>query len=153
MDALGNELNRLLVDTYRAAGKIEQIMLAELSDGKLSLSEMRAIECVGEGRRHGRTVTAVAQEMDITLPSVTAMMKRLEQKGYVTRRRGAEDGRQVHIRLTDAGLHAYVGYLLAQRRMITAVRQSVADEDVPVVLRSLNALNDFFSEKLDELTE
>ena len=47
MDALGNELNRLLVDTYRAAGKIEQVMLQELSGGRLSLSEMRAIECVG----------------------------------------------------------------------------------------------------------
>ena len=74
MDALGNELNRLLVDTYRAAGKIEQVMLADLSDGKLSLSEMRAIECVGSGRHRGRTVTEISQELDITLPSVTAMI-------------------------------------------------------------------------------
>lgn len=153
MDALGNELNKLLVDTYRAAGKIELIMLAELSDGKLSLAEMRAIECVGAGRRHGRTVTAISQEMDITLPSVTAMMKRLERKGYVTRRRGAEDGRKVLIRLTDAGLNAYVGYLLAQRRMITAVRQNVPDEDVTVLLRSLKCLNGFFVEKMKELSD
>ncbi|MBR6220616.1 MAG: MarR family transcriptional regulator, partial [Clostridia bacterium] len=82
MDALGNELSRLLVDTYRAAGKIEQIMLEDLSDGKLSLSEMRAIECVGGGRLKGRTVTQISQELDITLPSVTSMVKRLEQKGY-----------------------------------------------------------------------
>ena len=151
MDALGNELNRLLVDTYRAAGKIEQIMLEDLSDGKLSLSEMRAIECVGASRQRGRTVTEISQELDITPPSVTAMMKRLETKGYVVRQRGTADGRQVHIRLTDAGNHAYIGYLFVQRRMINAVRESLRGADVPVLLRSLNSLNDFFSEKLKEL--
>ena len=151
MDALGNELNRLLVGTYRAAGKIEEIMLDDLSGGKLSLSEMRLIECVGSGRRRGRTVTEISQELDITPPSVTAMMKRLETKGYVVRQRGTADGRQVHIRLTDAGNHAYIGYLFVQRRMINAVRESLRGADVPVLLRSLNSLNDFFSEKLKEL--
>ena len=95
MDALGNELNRLLVGTYRAAGKIEQVMLEDLSDGKLTLSEMRAIECVGGGRQKGRTVTEISQDLDITLPSVTAMVKRLEQKGYVVKQRSEADGRQV----------------------------------------------------------
>ena len=151
MDALGNELNRLLVGTYRAAGKIEQSMLQDLSGGKLSLSEMRAIECVGSGRLNGRTVTEISQELDITLPSVTAMVKRLEKKGYLIKQRGAADGRQVNIRLTDAGYHAYVGYLFVQRKMINAVRESIQVEDVAVLLRSLQALNGFFSEKLEEL--
>ncbi|MDO4866752.1 MAG: winged helix DNA-binding protein [Clostridia bacterium] len=151
MDALGNELNRLLVDTYRAAGKIEQIMLEDLSDGKLSMSEMRAIECVGSGRQRGRTVTEISQELDITLPSVTAMMKRLETKGYVTRQRSLEDGRQVRVRLTEAGTHAYIGYLFAQRKMINAVRRSFEDDDAEVLVRSLKSLNEFFRQKMDEL--
>lgn len=151
MDALGNELNRLLVDTYRAAGKIEEIMLEDLSDGKLTLAEMRAIECIGGGRLKGRTITQISQELDITLPSVTAMVKRLEKKGYVTRQRGATDGRQVNVRLTDAGMHAFIGYLYAQRKMITAVRANVAEEDVAVLLRSLKALNGFFSQKMEAL--
>ena len=151
MDALGNELNRLLVDTYRAAGKIEQIMLADLSDGKLSLSEMRLIECVGNGRRRGRTVTEISQELDITLPSVTSMVNRLANKDYVVKERASEDGRRVIIRLTEAGYQAYVGYLFAQRKMINAVRSSIPADDVAVVLRALKALNGFFSEKMEEL--
>lgn len=151
MDALGNELNRLLVDTYRAAGKIELIMLEDLSDGKLSLSEMRAIECVGSSRRRGMTITEISQELDVTLPSVTAMMKRLEKKGYVTRERGGEDARQVRIRLTEAGSHAYIGYLFVQRKMINAVRKGIEDDDVAVVVRALKGLNEFFREKMEEL--
>ena len=151
MDALGNELNRLLVGTYRAAGKIEEIMLDDLSGGKLSLSEMRLIECVGSGRRRGRTVTVISQELDITLPSVTVMVKRLTAKGYLIKQKAPMDGRQVIIRLTDEGYQAYVGYLFAQRKMINAVRGSIPVEDVGVLLRSLKALNGFFSEKMEEL--
>ena len=153
MDALGNELNRLLVGTYRAAGKIEEIMLDDLSGGKLSLSEMRLIECVGDGRRRGRTVTEISQELDITLPSVTSMVNRLVNKDYVVKERASEDGRRVTIRLTEAGYQAYVGYLFAQRKMINAVRSSIPAEDVAVVLRALKALNGFFSEKMEELKQ
>ena len=114
---------------------------------------MHCIECVGSGRRRGRTVTEISQELDITLPSVTAMVKRLTAKGYLVKQKATEDGRQVIIRLTDAGYQAYVGYLFAQRRMINAVRSSIPVEDVGVLLRSLKALNGFFSEKMEELQQ
>ena len=42
-------------------------------------------------------------------------------------------------------------YLYAQRKMINAVRVSVQDEDVSVLLRSLKALNGFFSQKMQQL--
>jgi hypothetical protein len=44
-----------------------------------------------------------------------------------------------------------VGYLFAQRKMINAVRSSIQEGDVDVLLRSLKALNGFFSEKMEEL--
>ena len=112
---------------------------------------MRLIECVGSGRQRGRTVTEISQELDITLPSVTAMVKRLTAKGYLIKQKAPMDGRQVIIRLTDEGYQAYVGYLFAQRKMINAVRGSIPVEDVGVLLRSLKALNGFFSEKMEEL--
>ena len=152
MDALGNELNRLLVETYRIAGKIEQVMLEDLSDGNLTLSEMRALECVGDSRQRGITVTQISQELNITPPSVTAMIKRLEKKGYVTKQRGTSgDGRQVLIRVTDMGWHAYVGYRFVQRRMINAVRKSLSVEEGPMLMHALQGLNEFFRQKQAEL--
>ena len=151
MDAFGNELNRLLVETYRIAGKIEQIMLEDLSDGRLSLAEMRAIESVGGGRPNGRTVTEISQDLDITLPSVTAMVKRLETKGYVTKQRSDSDARQVRIRLTDRGFQAFVGYRFAQRKMINAVRESISADECPMLMHALQGLNEFFRQKIEEL--
>ena len=151
MDELGYELNRLLVDTYRSAGKIEEIMLRDLSAGQISIAEMHAIECVGRARREGRTIKEIARALDITPPSATVMIKRLERRGYVTKERGTEDGRQVHIRLTEHGMRAYIGYRYFHRKMVNAVRRDIAPEELDVLLRGVRGINEFFRQKLDEL--
>ena len=58
MDAFGNELNRLLVDTYRIAGKIEQIMLQDLSDGKLSLACCMIAEKIQEEEEREHSIAS-----------------------------------------------------------------------------------------------
>ena len=151
MDPFGAELNRLLVETYRSAGKIEEIMLRELSEGKLSIAEMRAIECVGRNRREGSTVKQISGELDITPPSVTVMMKRLEKRGYVEKRKDGEDGRNVHLYLTDDGMHAYIGYRFFHRKMINALREDVKQDEMDVLLRAVRGINEFFRQKLAEL--
>ena len=46
MDAFGNELNRLLVDTYRIAGKIEQVLdLLRGEVKQLKEAAVSQIEC------------------------------------------------------------------------------------------------------------
>ncbi len=151
MDAFGEELNTLLVETYRSVGKIEEIMLRDLSAGKLSIPEMHTIECVGKGGDAGRTITEISQEMDITLPSVTAMVKRLEGKGYVAKEKGRGDGRTVHITLTPKGRQADVAHRWFHRRMIHAVRANVDEAEQDVLLRSMRGINEFIRLKLEEL--
>ena len=151
MDAFGVELNRLLVDTYRSVGKIEAIMLRDLSGGALSIAEMHAIESVGRGGREGRTITEISQELDITPPSVTAMMKRLEQKGFVTKQKGQRDARQVHIRLTEAGRRADIAHRWFHRKMVNAARTCVNEDEMDVLLRCVRGLNEFFRDKLETL--
>lgn len=153
MDAFDEELSILLVETYRNVGRIEELMLKDLSSGKLSLGEMHALECVGRGGKEGRTITALAQDLAITLPSVTAVIKRLEKKGYVTKQRGVKDARQVHIRLTEDGRRAYIAHRYFHRRMVNAARKSVDHEEMDVLLRSVRAINEFFRQKLIELED
>ena len=151
MDAFGEELNTLLVETYRSVGKIEEIMLKDLSAGKLSIGEMHTIESVGRGGAGGRTITEISQELDITLPSVTAVIKRLENKGYVTKEKGRHDGRTVHILLTPAGRRADIAHRWFHRRMIHAVRGCVDTQEEEVLLRAMRGINEFIRLKLIEL--
>lgn len=64
-------------------------------------------------RRSGRAVTPteLMDELSITMAAIAKRIDRLEETGYVTRRRDPDDGRSVRIELTDAG-----------RRLVDSVR-------------------------------
>jgi DNA-binding MarR family transcriptional regulator len=64
-------------------------------------------------RRSGRgvTPTELIAELSITIAAIVKRIDRLEETGYITRRRDPEDGRSVRIELTAAG-----------RRLVDSVR-------------------------------
>ena len=51
----------------------------------------------------GLTIGTIATRLFLESSSVTPPVKRLEQAGLVTRQRGAEDEREVRVRMTAAG--------------------------------------------------
>ncbi len=80
MDPYLATLNELFTTTYRSVLKVEEVMLRHLSNNSLTLSEMHMLECIGK-RAGDVTITDIAQELDVTPPSVTMAVKRLEKKG------------------------------------------------------------------------
>jgi DNA-binding MarR family transcriptional regulator len=51
----------------------------------------------------GQTIGAIAERLALESSTITPLVKRLEQSGFVSRQRNAADERQVHVRLTQAG--------------------------------------------------
>ena len=95
MDPFLNEFNEMLTTAYRNIVKVEELMLRQFSNGRLSISEIHMLESIGKHREACATVTDIAQDLDITLPSVTMMVKRLEKKGLHhqgTQREGCAPG-------------------------------------------------------------
>ena len=95
MDVSAARMNEMLTAAYRSIIKVEDMMVFDLSGGKLTISEMHMLESIGKRRGASVTITEIAQDLEITLPSVTSMVKRLERKGYITKDRSSEDGRFV----------------------------------------------------------
>lgn len=54
--------------------------------------------------RDGQSVSAIASTLDLDPPTLTPMLKRLEQAGWVQRRRRPSDERVVEVSLTAAGV-------------------------------------------------
>lgn len=74
--------------------------------------------------QEGLTVSAIASRLALEPSTITPLVKRLEQAGFVRRQRSSEDERQVHVSLTDSGraLHSRTGCLartLGQRSGMT----------------------------------
>ena len=52
----------------------------------------------------GQTVGALGRQVQLESNTLTPLLKRLEDRGLVTRTRNADDERQVTIRLTEGGM-------------------------------------------------
>jgi DNA-binding MarR family transcriptional regulator len=55
---------------------------------------------------HGEmTARQIADAMHLTQATVTSLLDRLQEHGWITRTRGEKDRRRVHVRLTEEGEH------------------------------------------------
>ena len=152
MDPFATELNLLFMHTYRSIHNVEEAMLKSLSNGSLSIGEMHIIECIVRGVKNGASITAIAQDMEISLPSATVAVKKLEKKGFVLKSRGAEDGLRVYVQLTETGRRAEVAHRYFHRQMLKAVCQGVREEEKPVLLGAIRSLNEFFDKAVSQLS-
>ena len=81
MDNFSAQLNDLLVGAYHSIGKLEELSLKSVKSVDLSISELHLLEAIGKGNAEGYTIGQLAQDMGITLPSVTVAIKKLEKEG------------------------------------------------------------------------
>ena len=152
MDPFATELNLLFMHTYRSIHNVEEAMLKSLSIGSLSIGEMHIIECIGRGGKNGASITAIAQDMEISLPSATVAVKKLEKKGFVLKSRGAEDGRRCtsNSRKRAAARKWPIGIFTGKCSRPCA--RTCGKRKKPVLLGVIRSLNEFFDKAVSQLS-
>nr|WP_246599103.1 MarR family transcriptional regulator [Sellimonas caecigallum] len=111
-------------------------------------NDMHIIEAVGLGK--GNNMSAIAKKLKITVGSLTTSMNSLVNKKYVVRMRSEEDRRVVNIRLTKKGEKAYRHHENFHKKMTEAVVASLKEDEIPVLVKTLHSLYDFFDGYRDE---
>ena len=71
--------------------------------------------------------------------------KNLVNKNYVERSRSKEDRRVVYVRLTEKGNNAYHHHEDYHRQMTHAIIDKLDKEELPVLMKTLDALTEFFT--------
>ena len=150
MEKYLNALNEELNSVYRSINTVEELMLRDMNEGELSLSEMHMLECIGTLGKEAVTATDIAQKLEITPPSVTAMVKRLEKKGYIEKERSREDARCVHIALTRKGRRAEVAHRYFHKKMLRNMIRDLSEGERDMLLSALVKINGFIHTSLDE---
>ena len=80
------EINHLLVEIFRNILTVEEQTL-RTTQLDLSIGELHILETIGQHCRKeevGCSISQIAQDQEITLPSVTVAVKKLEKKGFVS---------------------------------------------------------------------
>lgn len=147
MDAFALALNDLLVNTFHDILKLEEDSLAKASGNQLSINEMHLLEAIAKGKDEGRSITDIARELSITLPSVTAAVNKLAKKNYVTKGKHEADKRMVIVFLTREGKRAEALHRLYHRSMVNAASQGLSSEEKDALLKGLTKLHQFFKDQ------
>ncbi len=153
MESFSEELNRMLVDTFRSILKVEEQLIKSTNNFNLSINELHLIEAVGKNTEKGRTISDIAEDMEITLPSVTVAINKLLAKGYVKKERCTNDGRVVYVTLTEQGQRINAVHQYFHIRMVRAVTKDLSEDEKTVMLNGIVKLDRFFKNKLDHTEE
>ena len=135
-------INDVLVHLFHEIWELEgeAIITEEYRD--ISNNDMHIIEAIGLGE--GKNMSAIAKKPNITVGSLTTSMNSLVNKKYVVRIRSEEDRRVVYIRLTEKGERAYHHHEDFHTQMTQAVVDKLTEEEMPVLVKTLNGLSEFF---------
>jgi DNA-binding MarR family transcriptional regulator len=145
-DEFDAALNTVLVDTFRLILKVEEQMLKSAGRMNLSINEIHLIEAVGK-QKEGRTISELAVEIGITLPSVTVAINRLMKKDYVQKTKREGDGRMVYVTLTRAGEKINHVHRYFHKQMIRDIAHELSPDEQLVFLKGMNRINQFFERK------
>ena len=137
------ELNEILVRLFRSIMDVEEkaIITREFQD--ITNNDMHVIEAIGIGTP--KNMSSIAKKLSVTVGTLTIAMNSLVKKGYVKRERGEEDRRVVLVKLTEKGVKAYHHHEDYHRQMTQAILDKLDDTELPVLVKTLDALSEFFT--------
>jgi Transcriptional regulators len=140
-----DELNQLFNRIFRSIQDLEEAMLHASKNLNLSISEIHTLEAVDVAGRDsvGATISGISEYLDISLPSVTLAINKLEKKGYVTRQKCENDGRVVRVGLTRQGQRANRAHQYFHRNMVHAISAELEEEDKTALLKGVRKLDAF----------
>lgn len=135
-------INDILIHLFNEIWELEEkaIITEEYKD--ITNNDMHIIEAIGLGE--GNNMSTIAKKLNITVGSLTTSMNSLVKKKYTERIRSEEDRRVVYIRLTEKGIKAYHHHEEFHKKMTDAVVKALDQEEVPVLVKTLNSLAEFF---------
>ena len=142
-------VNELLVKIFNEILQIEEKTLKSGYFSDLSVREMHTIEAIGSKSK--RMMSEVAQDLGITVGTLTTSINRLIKKGYVERSRIEEDRRVVLVELTKKGKVANRLHERFHNEMVKEMMDGLFDDEKEVLITSLNKLNKYFIEKCESI--
>ena len=96
---------------------------------------------------NGTPSTSLGPNMGMEATSLSRILKTMEEKGLIIRRKNPNDGRSVLIHLTEFGKEMRDYSKRVVLRFDEAVKESVSDKDLQTFIEVANTIMDLINEK------
>jgi DNA-binding MarR family transcriptional regulator len=118
------------------AALLTRLLVRQLG-GELSRTEAGALNSLSGGPRR---ITELAELEGLAQPTMTILVKQLEQRGLVRRERHAGDGRVVLVRLSKAGRRALGTYRAQAGAILGGRLTEMSDEQLEALAEATECL-------------
>src|ERR1700760_4423726 len=109
------------------AALLVRLLVKQVPTGDVSRTEVEVLAVLGEGPRR---VTELAELEGLAQPTMTVLVKRLEERGWVERARDATDGRVALISLTGLGAATLEQFRAHYRSALAERLQAMSDAEL-----------------------
>lgn len=137
-----NVINDILVGLFNEILELEECAIITGEFSNMTVNDMHIVNAIGTGE--GKNMSSIAKALGITVGSLTTSMNGLVKKCYAVRERSEEDRRLVLVKLTDKGVRAYNQHSAFHDELTKAAIESVNPEEMPVLIKVLSGVSDFF---------
>jgi len=145
-----NEFNALLVETFHNILKTELQLINNITKTELSMREIHLIEIVS---KKNITISDIAKSFEITNASVTVMVNKLVDAGYLIKQKGTLDARNIFLELTEKGKSINQEHYNFHKIMVDKISKRFTGLERQVLFSSVKALNELFQKHFDHLLE
>jgi len=114
----------------------ETINLSDFDD--LTQQQLYYLEVIV--KMQNPTMTELARELDLTRPTVTVLVDKLTEKGYIKRIPSDEDRRVIHLCIDKKGTKITALREIAHERMAEKVRSGLSGTETAIFTRLLKKI-------------
>jgi DNA-binding MarR family transcriptional regulator len=136
MPARSEQIDYVSTELLPQAALLTRLLVRQLG-GELSRTEVGLLKTLSDGSRR---ITELAELEGLAQPTITILIKQLEEQGLVTRTRQSGDGRVVLVDLTESGSVALEEYRARLRAVLGAYLAEISDEQVEALATATEAL-------------
>jgi DNA-binding MarR family transcriptional regulator len=134
--ARSGQLDYVASELLPRAALLTRLLVRQLG-GELSRTEVGLLRTLSSGPRR---ITELAELEGLAQPTITILIKQLEEQGLVTRTRRSGDGRVVLVDLTESGSAALEEFRARLRAVVGGYLAEISDEQVDALAAATETL-------------
>ena len=136
LPARSEQIDYVSSELLPRAALLTRLLVRQLG-GELSRTEIGLLKTIGDGSRR---ITELAELEGLAQPTITILIKQLEERGLVTRTRQSGDGRVVLVDLTESGNAALEEYRRRLRAVLGGYLAEISDSQVEALATATETL-------------
>ena len=138
------KLNELISRAFSDISGAEQRAISDAGFDNISVHEAHTVEAIG--LYMPKTMSAVAEKLNITMGTLTVCINILMRKGIVVKKRSDLDKRVFMLTLTSEGRRLYRVHQRFHLELVSSLIADLSDYEADMFLDALSSLNRFLAQ-------